>query len=302
MDRSAIATATRRLRETAVTSVFTTTMARAAGFTDSAIRHRIRSGAWLHVAGSGYVDVSQRLHEPTSVYRRAVAASLTWPGVVVCLSTAGLLHGLPITDDGVAHVTVSGARRHRPGLVPHWFELAPHETRPMASFDITTVERTALDLLMWLPPVEAESLLTWIRTREILTAQALEEAMAARAGRRGMRQLRRLTRMSAQGALSELERALHRLLRKARIGGWEANATIVVGGRILARVDVLFAAERLIIETDGRAYHDDFERERARLNALTLAGYTVLRFTWSQVHHQSHDVIWQIRAALKLSA
>ncbi|GAA4286704.1 hypothetical protein GCM10022262_10630 [Georgenia daeguensis] len=62
---------------------------------------------------------------------------------------------------------------------------------------------------------------------------------------------------------------------------------------------MLFRKERLIVEVDGRRAHQDFEADRARLNALTVAGYTVLRFTWRQLVHEPGSVLEQIRAMLR---
>ncbi|WP_123917633.1 endonuclease domain-containing protein [Georgenia muralis] len=124
-------------------------------------------------------------------------------------------------------------------------------------------------------------------------------AVADRGGQPGVAQLRRLLAATTDGALSEGERRLHRLLHVAGLNGWEADQRIVVGGRVIARADVLFRVERLILEVDGRRAHPDFEADRARLNALTVAGYTVLRFTWRQLVDQPSNVLAQVGEALR---
>jgi very-short-patch-repair endonuclease len=51
-------------------------------------------------------------------------------------------------------------------------------------------------------------------------------------------------------------------------------------------VDFLFAAEGLVVETDGYRHHrtrEAFERDRARDARLTVAGYRVVRFTYRQL-------------------
>jgi very-short-patch-repair endonuclease len=172
----------------------------------------------------------------------------------------------------------------------------------MLSFRITSPRRTALDCLALLPYDEAERLMAWVRTCETLTVDDLSTAVVERAGRPGVRQLRRLLALTAGGALSEAERRLHRLLHDAGLQGWEADQRIVVGGRVVARADVLFRARRLIVEVDGRRAHQDFEADRARLNTLTVAGYTVLRFTWRQLVEEPRSVLAQIDAALRRAA
>ena len=51
-------------------------------------------------------------------------------------------------------------------------------------------------------------------------------------------------------------------------------------------VDFLFAASRLVVETDGYRYHRTrraFERDRERDAILARAGYRTLRFTHRQL-------------------
>ena len=64
------------------------------------------------------------------------------------------------------------------------------------------------------------------------------------------------------------------------------------------------AAARLVIEVDGWAFHTDparFQRDRTRQNRLVAAGWTVLRFTWADLHHRPDKVIREVRAALTIA-
>jgi very-short-patch-repair endonuclease len=61
------------------------------------------------------------------------------------------------------------------------------------------------------------------------------------------------------------------------------HCNVVVEG---VEVDFPWPRRRLIVEVDGYAYHRSptaFETDRERDVHLTLAGWTVLRFTWTQV-------------------
>lgn len=298
MDPAEVVRAAERLRRTSVLGVFTLAMANEAGFTRGSVRHRVSRGRWHRLVGAAYVDVTAPVPPVSDAHRRAAGAALTWPSAVVCLRTAAVVHGLPVRDDGQVHVVVRGRRRVWAGLVPHFLELGPRDARRVLSFQATTPLRTALDCLATFPYSEAENLLAWVRTREVVTVDVLAAAVAERGGRPGVAQLRRLLAATAGGALSEGERRLHRLLDVAGLIGWEADQRIVVNGRVIARADVLFRAERLILEVDGRRAHPDFEADRARLNALTVAGYTVLRFTWRQLVDHPATVRGQIETAL----
>jgi very-short-patch-repair endonuclease len=51
-------------------------------------------------------------------------------------------------------------------------------------------------------------------------------------------------------------------------------------------VDFVWRHKRLVVEVDGYGYHrapSRFEDDRERDVILTVAGWTVLRFTWTQV-------------------
>ena len=67
------------------------------------------------------------------------------------------------------------------------------------------------------------------------------------------------------------------------------------------KADFLWPAERLVVETDGRASHSThaaFEDDRRRDQSLMLAGYRVVRFTWRQVAQEPEAVAATVRTLL----
>jgi very-short-patch-repair endonuclease len=89
----------------------------------------------------------------------------------------------------------------------------------------------------------------------------------------------------AEPTRSELERALLPALRKARL------PRPVVGAELLGyTVDFFWPDHNLVVETDGWGTHGHrraFETDRARDATLQAHGYTVVRFTWRQVIHET---------------
>ena len=66
-------------------------------------------------------------------------------------------------------------------------------------------------------------------------------------------------------------------------------------------VDFFWPSKRLMVEADGYTYHSmpsAFERDRERDQQLTLAGYTVVRFTYAQVTRRSELVRRRLRRLL----
>jgi uncharacterized protein DUF559 len=99
---------------------------------------------------------------------------------------------------------------------------------------------------------------------------------------------------------SELERRFLDLCRDAGLPPPAVNAWVID-----KEVDMLWAAQRLVVELDSRTYHQTraaFERDRLRDAALQLAGYRVLRVTHRRLHTEPAAVIAAIRALLSSAA
>lgn len=95
-----------------------------------------------------------------------------------------------------------------------------------------------------------------------------------------------------------------RLLRDAGLAHLiEVQAEIVdEGGRLVGRVDILFRGAKLIIECQGRRYHDAphrLDRDDARFARFRGLGYRVLPVTWQDLEPPHCDeVIAEIRRHL----
>lgn len=99
---------------------------------------------------------------------------------------------------------------------------------------------------------------------------------------------------------SELKRRFLQLCRRERLPAPEVDAR--VGG---LRVDFLWPAERVIVETDGYRYHRGtvaFDDDHARDNHLMALGYDVLRFTWRRVTNEPTAVADLVRSRLARAA
>jgi very-short-patch-repair endonuclease len=115
-------------------------------------------------------------------------------------------------------------------------------------------------------------------------------------GRHGAPAARRLLQAASDGASSEAERLLVKLLRENGITGWKTNYP--VGGY---KVDVAFPKQKVAIETDGWAFHSsqqDFQNDRERQNKIALLGWQVLRFTWLDLTEYPERVIAEIKFAI----
>lgn len=271
-------------------------------------------------AGDGLVRASDHPALRASLYRKAAEGSLqvVLPGVfavagpmnrllwlqAVCLAyPTGVLHAdtaagvwlgepAPVTRVAVAtHLAappgVIFTRRRVPGeFVVRWRGLR------LAAVAYAVVELAARD--------EGKAIMAALRKR-LLTTEDLVPAVSALAGSPGQRERRRAVRAAIRNPWSYAEMLLQRLLLEAGIEGWVANTSIRVAGRRYS-LDILFEGHRLIIEFDGYEFHSQqpqFTTDRERQNALVVAGYRVLRFTWEHLTERPDYVVATVRAALR---
>ena len=134
------------------------------------------------------------------------------------------------------------------------------------------------------------------------TLEDLHRALQLTSARLGNGERRRLLLDSKDEPWSAAERRFHRLLRAAGITAWKANQPLLLGGSLFF-LDVVFRGVKLVIEIDGRLYHNGsgvFETDRWRQNLLILDGWCVLRFTAAMIDERPEEVIAMVSAALAM--
>jgi REase_MTES_1575 len=283
---------------TAQRGLYTRAQARACGYSDYQIRRRLRAGQWQVFLGP--VLASAGVARTPALTDRA--AWLAVPGAVLAGPSAARLHGVP-TDDRRPWLALPASAHPR---VPSIGILRG----PVSPFDLVLVDgmlatgraRTVFDCLRMLPEPQALDLLDRALQQRWIALDDLAGRVRAAAGRHGIGRLVRLMRSAGSGARSAAERLAVDLLRRAGIGGWTANTPIRDrSGYLLGVGDLVFPAERIVIELDGRAFHstvERFERDRYRQNQLIGAGWTVLRFTWRDLTRRPDHVVATVRRVL----
>jgi very-short-patch-repair endonuclease len=136
----------------------------------------------------------------------------------------------------------------------------------------------------------------------VFDGRAVERVLARAAGRRGAGVLRAVLDDLEDCGLtaSDLEEIFLALCREAGVPMPEVNRWRALHDDEM-KVDFLWRAQRLIVETDSRTFHTTrqaFERDRRRDQDLMLAGYQVVRFTWRHVTREPERVASTIRTLL----
>ncbi|MCW2517840.1 MAG: hypothetical protein JWR46_459 [Mycobacterium sp.] len=194
----------------------------------------------------------------------------------------------------LVEVIIPRANHHtdRPGVRRRRRDLDPADVIERNGLRVTAVPLTVIEAAVRRgggPKLLDSALQRHVELRTLWNAHLRNK------GRHGSPAARRLLQAADGGARSEAERILVNLLRQAGITGWKANYPVVG-----YKVDVGFPDCKVAIEVDGLAYHssaDDFQNDRVRQNAIALARWQVLRFTWIDLTEYPERVIAEIRRA-----
>ncbi|OBI76656.1 type IV toxin-antitoxin system AbiEi family antitoxin domain-containing protein [Mycobacterium sp. E740] len=271
--------------------VITLAQAREIGLSEQIVRRRVQCGRWRRCAPGVYF-VDDRPFTDAARIRAAV-----WGyGVRACASglTAAWWHGASKYAPEVVEVTVpkSSNGRRRAGTRLRRRDLDPHDVVERNGLRVTALPLTVVEAAV--RRGGGAKLMDTALQRHVELNQ-LWRAHLRNKGRHGSPAARRLLQAARDGARSEAERLLVKLLKDAGFTGWKTNHP--VGGY---RVDVAFIEAKIAIEVDGWAFHHDpdaFQIDRTRQNTISLLNWKVLRFTWLDLTEHPRRVIAEIAAA-----
>lgn len=120
--------------------------------------------------------------------------------------------------------------------------------------------------------------------RKDVTLDALSAALDRNTNAKGIGAARLVFDVASGDTESEAERMFAALLALHGITGWHAQ----LGFRGWA-IDFAFPEFKLAVEINGWAYHRSrarWQSDQDKANALTIAGWSVLNFSW---HHLTDD-------------
>jgi len=270
-----------------------------AGLSERSIGLRVKTGRWRTVYPGVYAQVST----PITWHQRLMAVVLRGGATALAShSSAALLWRLDGLEQGAIEVSIQAGRCIKGALV--------HRRRPTDNPTVavkdgiptTGIQRTLLDLCAVVSKRRAAHVMDDALRSGLTTLEKLRELLTTpRAGTRSLRELLDARDDRDVSVESPLETALLGLFRKHGIPLPVPQHCVMEGGDVIARLDFAYPELRLGIEADGFRWHGGVERWRRDLrreNRLKLLGWTVLRFSWWDVHERPEMVASQIRAAL----
>ncbi len=247
------------------------------GLNDDRISYRLHLSR-LHRVHPGVYAVG---HVPITPVDRAAGAVLACgEGAVLSHFSAAALWGWIERWREPFEVTVPGDRRPR-GI--HTYlrpELTWRDRTRQLGIAVTSPARTALDCAPHLSDARLGRLVD-DALRGALNREALAELLERCPRQRGASRLASFAGERGAPTRSQFERDFQVFARRFGLPPFELN--VLVAGR---EVDVLFRAERLIVELDGYAFHGGrgaFERDRAYDADALLAGLVTVRLTWERM-------------------
>lgn len=261
---------------------------------------RLLDGGALRVALG---DVLSARHDVAD--DEPVRAAVVGLAGVASHTTAARLWGIDlVADDRRCHVTVARGRSRAAwtGVVVHRRRMLDEDVRVRHGVQVTSPLRTVLDLCLTLRLAEAVASADAAVRAGLVGLPALRRACAGLAADQERSRAARVLRLVDPRSESVLESVCRVLFVEAGLPAPRTQFEVRrIDGRLLGRVDFAWPEQRLVVETDGFAFHADrasYRSDRRRTNALVLDGWQVLRFSWEDVVHHAEAVVAAVRLAL----
>lgn len=282
--------------------VVSLTQLQLAGLASDAVHKRAAAGR-LHRIHRGVYAVGRR---ELSARGRWMAATLAYGSTALLADrSSAVLWGIHSSDGAKTHITLpSKNARARPGIEVHrTATLTEADIARVDGIPCTSLARTLVEFACRANRREVERAVDQAEVLRIFDLRAVEGAIDRAGRRRGAAILRAVLQDYAGPTLTgeSLEESFFALCRQGSLPQPEANAWLTLERGVAYKADFLWRAEGLIVETDGRDVHTTrkaFEHDRLRDQHLTLAGYTVVRFTWRQVTRDHERVLRTTRNLL----
>jgi very-short-patch-repair endonuclease len=275
------------------------------GINRSTAQKRVDAGA-LHRVHGGVYAVGYRRPTRESEFMAAVLAC--GPEAVLSHRSAGALWGLREDRRSSIDVTAPNRRGRMPaGIDAHRDgSLVPVDRSSLHGIPCTSVARTLLDLAAVVSVWELRKAISEAEVLRVLDHGALRNLIKRSRGRRGVARLRMLMddiHPDTKRTRSEMERRFLHMCERADLPRPDVNVSLRVDGMRLTP-DFLWRDSGLIVEADGRRYHDTdsaFQIDRRREQRLQLAGWRVSRCTWEQIDREPRRLAETIRGLLAQS-
>ena len=273
------------------------------GVGPKAIEHRLRIGRLHRIFPGAYAVGAPNVARKG----RYLAATISYgPNALLSHRSAGA-HWEIRGYDGPIELTIAKQRRPREGLILHLSVLPFDEVTEHQGIPITTVPRTIFDLAAVIPIRQVEQAMNEVEGQRLYDPLSLQHLLNRYPRRRGTKTIRTILgdhSLAATVTDSPLEEDFLAFAVEYGLPRPETQVHIQVAG-IWYRCDAVYRAHNLVVELDGRRFHDrakNFETDRTRDRALLTAGWRVVRVTWRELHRNAEQLADDLRALIEIRA
>ena len=205
-------------------------------------------------------------------------------------------------------ITIPPNRNYRAAglVVRRQQDVGPENLTVVRGIRCTDVKETLLSLGIAVPQALHERALDRALNRGLVEYDDLVSYYftKARQGRDGCGKLHELFCLrdpEMPPAASDLETLLMRVIRDHGLPIPERQVPVTIGERHV-RFDLAYPGPMIALEGDGFGIHTlrgMFETDRSRHNAVTLAGWLTVHFTWRMIVHDPAYIVATVTAALR---
>ncbi|MEO7804411.1 MAG: type IV toxin-antitoxin system AbiEi family antitoxin domain-containing protein [Actinomycetota bacterium] len=277
--------------------------ARRAGLKRGVIEHRVRTGRWIVVRRGVYVIAGV----PKSWEQTLLAIQLGFGDCsLVSYRAAARLHGIyeaPAPFE--LSVPFSKGFRSENAVHVHRVKGLARVGMEIGPFRVTDPYRTLIDLAGVVDLGVLEGALDLSLRKRIVRLAQLKLGLGTTQprGHPGIGSLRQLVEArdgSSELSESHLETRFLKLVRSGRLP-MPVPQYVIKDRDFYARVDFAYPDVKMLIECDGYAFHSSrshHDADRRRDRALADRGWTVRRYTYSDICSRGNDVIGELRRLL----
>ncbi len=284
--------------------VITLAKARELGLSEGQVRYRLRTSAWVPMAPKVY----RLATAPDSWSACARAYALSARGVVSHVSALVVWRIDGDWPDYPIHVAVPAGRRPRnPRAIIHRIdEFDRVDARVVDAVPVTGPARTIINAAGLLTLDELDTAIDSVIRQRLTSIPELVTELdklgcRGRTGAAGLRHLLDKRSPRARVPDSRFNRLVGQLLVNAGLPEPAYEWNIERQGVFIGRADLAYPAAKLAIECDSEEWHRNrraFIADPRRKNAMLLAGYRVLSFTWDDYARQPNGLVETVRLAL----
>lgn len=271
------------------------------------IRVTDRSNAWQFATEDWWAP-TRGIRLPRgedSLVARCSALQVARPGSVICRCTAAAVWGCAVTspDCPIHAVMPSGSEGlRREGHRRIRVTISPADITRYRGLAITTPERTFVDIAQAVPLPLIVAFGDHILRQRLASREGIDDCLSRSRGQRGVRRARQAVDLLDPRAESPPESVLRVTLIAAGLPAPTPQVVIrSTTGAFIARGDLVYEDERIIIEYDGEHHltPEQQAKDADRRHRLTLDGWLVITIT----RHDLRDpgrAIRKVEGALRL--